>query len=75
MTDNDLKGTQTRSTMAEKQPEVPHQAKKTYICETCGRDAPVEQVWPCVVCTKSYCVQHLEFTLHNCYGSQKQAHE
>ena len=42
----------------------------TFICEMCGADKPVDQVFQCQICMKEYCVWHLGTWIHDCFHNE-----
>jgi hypothetical protein len=56
--------------MSENESSAPVEQKPTFICDWCGRDKPVEQVWQCTLCLKDYCVNHINPSFHNCYVNE-----
>lgn len=47
----------------------PREEVPTFICEFCGRDKPVAQVFPCTLCNMNFCVEHLALKHHYCVGA------
>ena len=41
-----------------------------FICNICGRDKPVQQVFQCTICLKDFCVIHIGPWLHDCYTNE-----
>jgi hypothetical protein len=41
----------------------------TFICEYCGPEKPVAQVFPCTLCNMNFCVEHLALKHHYCIGA------
>jgi hypothetical protein len=39
------------------------------VCESCGPDYPVDQVFQCTLCVMNYCVKHLAPMAHSCFGA------
>ena len=57
--------------MATKEGEVAEaKPKPTFVCNVCGPDKPVEQVFQCTVCLKDFCVTHLGTWVHDCYQNE-----
>ncbi|MGA2664945.1 MAG: hypothetical protein ABSF83_08380 [Nitrososphaerales archaeon] len=58
-------------TPATAEPSTPATAKErlVYICESCGPEMPVDQVYSCTLCTLNYCVKHLAPMAHYCFGA------
>jgi len=56
----------TADPLASAPASVQHQ---TFVCESCGPNKPVEQVYQCTLCTMSYCVRHLAPMAHYCFGA------
>lgn len=48
---------------------TPQKDRPTFICEMCGPERPVDQVFQCTLCTMSFCVQHLALKHHYCVGA------
>ena len=42
----------------------------SFICDFCGHDKPVRQVFQCTVCLKDFCVTHLGTWAHECYVNE-----
>jgi hypothetical protein len=40
-----------------------------FICEYCGPEKPVAQVFQCTACQLNYCVPHLAIMAHYCFGA------
>jgi hypothetical protein len=47
--------------------EVVEKKERLYVCDMCGPDDPVAQVFQCTVCLRSYCVKHIGTWIHPCY--------
>ena len=52
----------------EGQPVVEKQKK--FVCEVCGLDKPVDEVFQCTFCLKEFCVEHAGLWAHNCYANE-----
>jgi predicted nucleic acid binding AN1-type Zn finger protein len=48
---------------------VPRKERPMSICESCGPDEPVDQVFQCTLCTMNFCVKHLAPMAHSCFGA------
>ena len=44
--------------------------KPSFICDFCGLDKPVVQVFQCTVCLKDFCVTHIGTWAHECYQNE-----
>lgn len=49
---------------------VPPAKPSGYVCEVCGVDRPVDQVFQCTICLKYFCVNHVGPWLHDCYTNE-----
>lgn len=48
---------------------VPAKERPTFVCESCGPQKPVQEVYQCTLCTLSYCVNHIAPMAHYCFGA------
>ena len=48
---------------------VPAKERPTFLCESCGPEMPVDEVYQCTLCTMKYCVRHLAPMAHYCFGA------
>jgi hypothetical protein len=54
---------------AEETTPVSSAPSPTFICEFCGPEKPVAQVYQCTACQLNYCVKHLAIMGHYCFGA------
>jgi len=48
---------------------APARSRPTFVCESCGPDKPVEEVYVCTLCVMNYCIKHLAPMAHYCFGA------